>query len=756
MINESKSQYHHFIPRFILEQFAHPYRPTRQQLRNGSKNAYRRGQSMLYTIDLAEKGEVVEAPVVKSFGLTDMYRDLRQDEGRQHHLEQQLSVLESRAGQIISRIRKRYEAGEKDVWMTRKERNDLRRFLFIMKYRSTGFHKRFQHETAHEYSENDKKRLLQYMKSKGFTRPIDVWSDNIKALLDLEMDSGLKWAPNLREKMYPDDAMWALTHIQSMCLALCTPSDEDCEFLVSGNLFGLHEGPTDSSIDLASGKETGGVYTEYHFFAVISPKLMIVLRSNCLPNPEEDADEARKNWREDWYNSMLRMHNYPSKAHSVLESLPVRKANNSYTRFVEGKRVLKEGEDGSPRAYHKFGFPFFRIGSDHVNMITGIILNEAHAVDTLAFHSKTVTLKALEWYLSSPVDEKPHIYGYKVIFEGPADPRLICLKKLENAARSMGSNVSAVYKSLDPRQEKSKEFRGKLENELEKAFRLSPKGPATPYIKLGGSGKEFLYDTDQAQKMLNLRIKIDVWSEELRLGKDAREKARMNLTDFYCREIPTRRILFYCKPIRCHKLRNGEKDRSNALNPAASSMGGPEDVIAEVSHLFHPDRLSKALYTTAMNSIEIATIKMHLEIGNHGGRGNLASADKALAGALLLSKILSGPAGSICDCGVKPIELRARSLTPYIEPTRRSTRSGNLFTGAPFLSSEQCNEFELRHLIQNEFKQIMRGMDRDRPSPGAMPSTGQKVEKDGLEALEEALFGTLYPTIPVLETLLEI
>jgi hypothetical protein len=47
-------------------------------------------------------------------GLLDMYRDLP-DATNQHYLEEQLSCLESRAGGIVSKICKAFEAGEKDV-----------------------------------------------------------------------------------------------------------------------------------------------------------------------------------------------------------------------------------------------------------------------------------------------------------------------------------------------------------------------------------------------------------------------------------------------------------------------------------------------------------------------------------------------------------------------------------------------------------------------------------------------------------------
>lgn len=64
------SQYHHYIPRFILKNFAHPF-DSKGSKRNRKKGP-RQGDAMLNIIDLEGNGEIIEASVSKSFGLTDM------------------------------------------------------------------------------------------------------------------------------------------------------------------------------------------------------------------------------------------------------------------------------------------------------------------------------------------------------------------------------------------------------------------------------------------------------------------------------------------------------------------------------------------------------------------------------------------------------------------------------------------------------------------------------------------------------------
>src|SRR5438046_7080918 len=107
-------------------------------------------------------------------GITDMYRDFAHATD-QHYLEKQLSKLESRACEIISKIKKAFEANENEVWITRPERDDLRKFLFIMKYRGLLMRQRFYYQRIEEYSANDREMMLKYMHEKGFQKPIDVW-----------------------------------------------------------------------------------------------------------------------------------------------------------------------------------------------------------------------------------------------------------------------------------------------------------------------------------------------------------------------------------------------------------------------------------------------------------------------------------------------------------------------------------------------------------------------------------------------------
>jgi hypothetical protein len=84
-------------------------------------------------------------------------------------------------------------------------------------------------------------------------------------------------------------------------------------------------------------------------------------------------------------------------------------------------------------------------------------------------------------------------------------------------------------------------------------------------------------DMDQASRMLNLRIKIDVWSQGVR--ESVREDARNKLRDMYC-EAPARRFWLYLKHIRFMLLKGVRPERDLGLWLESDTMfDGAEDAI---------------------------------------------------------------------------------------------------------------------------------------------------------------------------------
>ena len=84
---------------------------------------------------------------------------------------------------------------------------------------------------------------------------------------------------------------------------------------------------------------------------------------------------------------------------------------------------------------------------------------------------------------------------------------------------------------------------------------------------------------DQASKMLNMRIQIDVWSKGL--GEDMREEIRENLRGLFC-QLPARRVWIYLKLIRLVLL-NGKKTNRvpGLILDSNTTIQGAEDVSAD-------------------------------------------------------------------------------------------------------------------------------------------------------------------------------
>jgi hypothetical protein len=605
-----KAQYHHFIPRFILRNFSHTYRPAKKKgnlKRHSHGEDSRRtnlyaGDKALNIIDLSkDPPELAESPVRRTFGLVDMYRDFKKASNQQY-LEKELGTLEFRAASILSRICKAFDIDNQDVWMSRTERNVLRTFFFMMKYRGRSLHKRFLGDDTKGYVEDDKEKFLKYMRGKGFQTPLDVWFHKIKVILELKMDLQGEWMKDLVDRIYPDDAIGFIIHSEMMYLAFCTPSDPNTEFILTENCYSVFEGPVSIFIDPMTGERREGLWTSYHEFGPLSPKLIMVLRSAFLPNSEEDKNENISRWRETMHNLIANQHGGPSAVKSIRADLPVKKARNSYSTVGNTGVELQEGEDGLRRSYHRFCFRFFKISTEYVNKVNTIMLENAHEHQTIAFASRTALKRTIEHYLSLPPDQ-----GFKIVYDEGNDLRLTYLLKLEEVLKQLGSDKRLVYQRqrIPPNQEQTLEIMGQ---ELLKYLPEQPTEFMQLQLKLGeiplydgraqivdvrstgGTRAGIFKDFDQARIMLNLRIKIDVWSK--RVDERIRQQARDNLIDLYC-ELPPQRIWLYLKHIR-HMLLRPRRDHPSPpmSNPPGITNGiqqddaeefveGPEDVIAK-------------------------------------------------------------------------------------------------------------------------------------------------------------------------------
>jgi hypothetical protein len=228
------------------------------------------------------------------------------------------SKLENNAAVIITKVKKSFEASEKHVSLMRKERDILRKFLLIMRYRKPGTQNRFSMDNAEEYVGDDKELFIEYMRRKGFKKPIEVWLDNIKAMLEIKMDIGTGWEEELGNTSYPLDAIWFVLHTKTFYISFCTPSDPGDEFLMTQNGYGIYEGPVSIVTNRETAEDEVIAYTEFHTFAHISPRLTIVLRSSLLPLVAEDGDINVRDAREKMLETSMMFHHSPCSSKSFL------------------------------------------------------------------------------------------------------------------------------------------------------------------------------------------------------------------------------------------------------------------------------------------------------------------------------------------------------------------------------------------------------------------------------------------------------
>ncbi|KAI0107161.1 hypothetical protein GGR51DRAFT_516486 [Nemania sp. FL0031] len=731
-ISPPNPEYQHFVPQFMLRNFAHKYLGP-QRTKKGKKNkkdTLFRGELIVNNVNLrANPITIQETKVARIFGQYDMYEDTAQPTAQQREIETMLGKLESHTSTIFRKIVKAFEAGDPNVWVTREERNSIRKFLFILKYRGSTFHQRFHHTGSGEYNFNDKARLEEYMEKNNFKRPLDVWFHGLKTIINLKMDTE-NWRAELVEKMYRDDAMWFLMHSEMMYLAICTPSDPEAEFILTDNSYNVFEGPNTVAKNPVTGKFRDTGWTSYHEFAPLSPKLMIVLRSSLLPVPEEDSNPEIKAWRDARRKEAVDDF-YGGPVESNLADLPINKARNNYSQVVNGRIQQLPGEDGTLLKSHKFCFSFFPVGTEHVNKINHILFDNAHRCTSIVFGSKETFLRTLEWYMTCPP-----ILG-KLLVGDSAESRRKLLTNLAALMKSLGSTKEAVWEDGEtlPNFNEIKDIERALGKGLtewmlsaKKELQQSPEPPTGPkyaYLLLGGSDETFLEDMDQARLMLKKRIKIDVHSQGQ--PEEIRGKIREDLIEEYL-TYPPRRVLLFAKRVRFMVLGSDEEGNFKAeMARQAGQAEDPEDIVAQALHdKMTTKKINRLVYKTTMNGIDQA--KDPIPEGEFW-----ATPAPSLEGILRLEvirKVVFGIPGFLKECGIPEVEQLALSQEQRIRQHGLSRVKGLPYG---FLPEGEKMELLTRIMVKPKFREALAG----------------SISAGLLRKLEDAFFKTSYPTPPM-------
>ncbi|KPM38266.1 hypothetical protein AK830_g8295 [Neonectria ditissima] len=719
------AQYQHFIPQFLVKNFSHPYDPPKNpgQKSKRSRQKYNKGMypgdPVIRHVDLTTDPPVIcEKPTKRILGNVNMYQDTSQPTPeKQQHVEQMFSKLESEASVIFRKITKSFQQQDTGLWLTRVERNIIRKFLFLLKYRGSDFHRRFYHDSQETYNSNDQELLREYMQEKGYSRPVDTWFDNIKTIMNLDMDPAKDWITELPRKMFPLDARWFIAHVQMSYMAIWTPSEADAEFIVTDNSYNIFEGPNTFVTDGATGKVEGAAHTPLHEFSPISPKLMIVLRSLLLPNPKEDANpEVAKLRAQLRFEALDKV--YSDSVESVLADLPIAKAENSYSKLVMDFSQTLDDKTMKFTKDDKFHFKFFAIKTGQVHLINALLLDNAQLCTSVVFESEAAFSQTLEWYLTTSCTVG------KIVSEDSNDPRLVCLKKLAAVLRGLGSNKEPVWRVVSfPTVPDFDKYQRQWTTDCkisEMARRLDAEeyldNPSMQvYRLLGGSAQSMvLCDLEQAHLMLKLRIKIDSWSQGV--NEIVRQRNRLLLIDAYLR-LPPCRVWVFLKMMRHMVLgpKTKLKERSDQPheNQAASD---PEDVIARASHIIRPENLAQLMYKATMNDLD------RKKLPASSFRGIMV----AFAHRRAFMKFIFERPGPIRFCGIPEIEqLALRTATDIIE-SRSWTAE---WSQNPLLDEVQVIELTVRKMVKSRFVEELSG----------------RAERSLLEELQGVFFDVAYP-----------
>ena len=240
-LTPDRLQYRYAIPDFLLQNFSHPYeyagltmhdlRKHSASLKSGNtpkpmETTPSPHQAMLNVVDFkAEDVSIEEWSLARTVVFTKIAYggqgktvspDGRERREVVQQVEKMMSALEDIATRIITQIVASFDDLEDAVTITQSERDALRKYILILKYRSSTIQQHFLDDDSVGISESDTKKVPAYMKQKGFKNIYDVWFDNIKAMLEVEIDPDGNWLDSVKKNAYPDDAMWFFTHFQTI------------------------------------------------------------------------------------------------------------------------------------------------------------------------------------------------------------------------------------------------------------------------------------------------------------------------------------------------------------------------------------------------------------------------------------------------------------------------------------------------------------------------------------------------------------
>jgi hypothetical protein len=392
--SQSRPQHHHFIPQFVLRTFSPSLQPRTNDNSSPSPRSWKQAKSLkknasVNFYDIADESLSLQR-VAKIYGHRDLYRvEFSHGEGDggeevhdPNHVEKKLAQLESQAAVLFKRIRDDADGGKEAFDISRRDKDILRKFLYIMKYRGELFGKKYTLDSINEdhgRSPREKAAVRKLMAEKGFTSLKQVWAHHLRVIMDTPIDCEGNWRRTVRKEMVFDNAENFIAHIDEFFMAFVKPLHPATdEFIVTDNGFGVFEGTVE--YDTPYGLQI----FEYHNLAPISPRLMLVLRKNILRDTQMNKGLLKL-----MRSQAVALPGMPPLRISLLEDLPVSPPATPNITALSPNRIPKFTDDD------KFVFEISRLSQRHVHRINSIMLTEARSgITFLSTRSMEMSLKA--------------------------------------------------------------------------------------------------------------------------------------------------------------------------------------------------------------------------------------------------------------------------------------------------------------------------------------------------------------------------
>ena len=152
---------------------------------------------------------------------------------------------------------------------------------------------------------------------------------------------------------------------------------------------------TQNAYSILEGPKSDGPWTNFHIFALVSPNIMTLMLSFLLPSGIQEDEESRRILLE------LTQSIYPdlTAAKSCLEDLPIAKARNNYSKFVNAKPEPLPTK--MSREKHVLHLCLFRLEAKHFQKTNAVLLEEV--MGTTALSIKILSAYAVLWNHTFPV-----------------------------------------------------------------------------------------------------------------------------------------------------------------------------------------------------------------------------------------------------------------------------------------------------------------------------------------------------------------